>query len=116
MKRYFKTGCAAFLMVFLVTGYVFAAPKLVSIAVTPANPSIAVGHKQQFTATGAYSNKSTKDITTAVTWSLSQQGIATINSAGLATSVGTGSTTITAIRGSISGSAGPSGFPVASTC
>jgi hypothetical protein len=105
MKRFFKTGCVSFVLVFLVTGFVFAAPKLISIAVTPANPSIALGLTQQFTATGTYSNKSTKDITTMVTWSSSQPGVATIDGAGLATSVAAGSATIKATAEKITGSA-----------
>ena len=37
------------------------AATLLSIAVTPANPSIAVGIAQQFTATGTYSDHSTQN-------------------------------------------------------
>ena len=45
-----------------------AGATLKSIAVTPASPSIAAGNTQQFTATGTYSDNSTKNITTSVTW------------------------------------------------
>ena len=44
---------------------------LVSIAVTPANPSIALGTNQQFTATGTYTDGSTLNLTGSVTWSSS---------------------------------------------
>ncbi len=81
---------------------------LVSIAVTPANPSIASGTKEQFTATGTFSDNTTQDLTQSVTWSSSAASVATISSAagsnGLATSVAAGSTTIKASSGSISGS------------
>ena len=81
---------------------------LVSIAVTPANPSIVKGTTRQFTATGTYSDSTTQDLTTAVTWNSSASGVATISNAagskGLATSAAAGSTTITATSGSISGS------------
>ncbi|MEA3222260.1 MAG: Ig-like domain-containing protein, partial [Thermodesulfobacteriota bacterium] len=74
---------------------------LESIAVMPTNPEIPLGYNQQFTATGIYSDNTTQDITTSVTWSSSSSGVATISNAigskGLATSVGTGSTIITAI-------------------
>jgi uncharacterized protein YjdB len=80
------------------------APTLISIAVTPATPSIQNGATQQFTATGTYSDTSTKNITSTVTWSSSNTGIATISSAGLATAVGTGTSTIQAKLGSVSGS------------
>ena len=47
------------------------APTLTSIAVTPANPTISTGGgTQQFTATGTYSDLSTQNITTQVTWAL----------------------------------------------
>src|SRR5205814_185492 len=41
---------------------------LVSIAVTPANPSIPKGTTQQLTATGTYSDGSTQDLTGSATW------------------------------------------------
>ncbi len=40
---------------------------LVSIAVTPANPSIAKGLSEQFRATGTYSDHSTQMLTSQVT-------------------------------------------------
>jgi len=77
---------------------------LVSIAVTPVNPSITKLSTKQFTATGTYSNGTTQDITTSVTWTSSSSSVATINSAGLATGVNAGTSTIKATSGSISGS------------
>ena len=85
-----------------------ALKKLVSIAMTPVNPSIVLGTTEQFTATGTYSDSSTKDITTSVIWNSSAKSIATISNAarlkGKATSKATGTTTITATSGSILGS------------
>jgi len=79
---------------------------LQSIAITPANPSIANGSTQQFTATGTYSDGTTQNLTTTVTWSSSSTGVATISnsagSKGLATAVGAGTTTITGTSGSVS--------------
>ncbi len=80
------------------------APTLVSIVVTPANPSIPNGATQQFTATGTYSDASTKNITSTVTWSSLSTGVATISSTGLAAAVGTGSSTIQAALGAVNGS------------
>lgn len=82
----------------------FVAATLQSIAVTPANPTLVVGATQQFTATGTYSEGSTKDLTSKVTWTSSATGVATINSSGLATGASAGSTSITATSGSVSGS------------
>ncbi len=82
---------------------------LVSIAVTPANPSIATGGTQQFTATGTYSNGSTQDLTASATWSSSSTGVATVSNAagshGLATAISAGTASMTATSGSVSGSA-----------
>lgn len=63
---------------------------------TPVNASIPKGMTQQFTAMGTYSDSTTKDLTTMVTWSSSPTAIATINNAGLATAVEVGTSTITA--------------------
>src|SRR4029077_16943677 len=81
---------------------------LVSLAITPSNPSISLGTTQQFTATGTYSDGSNQNITGSVTWSSASASVAVISnsagSAGLATSAAQGSTTITAISGSLSAS------------
>jgi hypothetical protein len=79
-----------------------AGATLTSIAVTPASPSIVAGNTQQFTATGTYSDNSTKNITTSVTWKSSNTVFATIGAAtGLATGVAAGTAQITATQGSI---------------
>ena len=83
---------------------------LVSIAITPSSSSIALGLSQQLTATGTYSDGSVKDLTAAVTWTPSAGlAAATVSNAsgsnGLATSVTTGVTTVTATLGSVSASA-----------
>jgi len=73
---------------------------LVSLAVTPANPSIALGTDQQFTATGTYTDNTIQDLTSDVTWDSSARGVATISNAdgsrGLASSAGVGPTTVKA--------------------
>lgn len=85
------------------------AATLVSIAVTPANPSIVAGTTQQFTATGTYSNGATQNLTASATWTSSNTARATVSNAagsrGLATGVSAGSVTITAVSGAVSGSA-----------
>jgi hypothetical protein len=80
------------------------AAALVSIAVTPANPSIALGTTQQFTATGTYTDSSTQDLTSIATWASDATSTATINKTGLATSTGTGTATISATSGTTTGS------------
>jgi 6-phosphogluconolactonase (cycloisomerase 2 family) len=79
-------------------------PTLTSIVVTPVTPSIGLGGTQQFTATGTYSDSSTQNITSSVTWSSGTLATATITSpGGLATAVATGTSTITATSGAVSG-------------
>ncbi|MGH9493743.1 MAG: Kelch repeat-containing protein [Candidatus Sulfotelmatobacter sp.] len=80
-------------------------PTLQSIAVTPASPTIATGAKQQFTATGTYSDGSTQNITTTVSWISATRTVATIGlHTGLATAVATGSSSISANLGTVHGS------------
>jgi plastocyanin len=85
-----------------------SAAALQSIAVTPANPSVPKGETEQFTATGTFSDHTTSDITTQVTWASSTTAVATISntagSRGLATALGIGLSTITATMGSVTNS------------
>src|SRR5207245_1355681 len=77
---------------------------LQSIAVTPANPSVPKGLTQQFTATGTYSDNTTQDLTTQVTWASATPAVATINTTGLATAVDLGSSVISASLTGVTGS------------
>jgi uncharacterized protein YjdB len=81
---------------------------LTALQLTPGAPSIAKGTTQQFTATGVYSDSSTQDLTTQVTWGSSDNTIATVSNAassqGFAQSVDAGTTTISAALGTVSGS------------
>jgi len=86
-----------------------------SITVTPATPSSAVGSTQQFTATGTLSDSTTQDLTAAVVWNSSPTSVATIDATGKVTTVGTGTATITATLGGISGSTTLTVTPVSVT-
>lgn len=80
---------------------------LVSIVVTPSNPSASIGATQQFTATANYSDLTSANISNTVVWSSSTSAIATVmNSApkGLASAVSVGVTAISATQGALSGS------------
>ena len=82
-------------------------PALTSISVSPANGAngkINQGYTQQFTAIGTFSDGSTKDLTSKVTWTSSDIAKATIDARGLATSVAQGDATIKATSGSTTGS------------
>jgi uncharacterized protein YjdB len=81
---------------------------LQQVQVTPANASLPRGVPQHFTATGLYSNGTTQDLTTTVTWSSSDAVKVAISNAagseGLASTLNVGAVTITATRLGISGS------------
>jgi trimeric autotransporter adhesin len=83
------------------------AAKLVSIAITPANPTLPAGTTQALVATGMYSDGSTLDVTVSAVWSTSPASIATVSNAigtqGLATAIATGSSTVTATLNGVSG-------------
>ncbi len=76
------------------TALTITAPVLMSIAVTPAAAKIYQGGTQQFTATGTFSDNSTQDLTSTVTWGTSNGAVATISTsgatAGLTSGVGGG--------------------------
>ena len=74
---------------------------LVSLAISPINSSMPANAVKQFTATGTFSDSSTQDMTNSVLWSSSAPAFATINNAGLVSSLVIGSTTIAATWGAV---------------
>jgi uncharacterized protein YjdB len=80
-------------------------PTLTSISVAPPTVSVVVGATQQFTATATYSDNSTANVTSTAAWTSAASGTASVNSAGLATGVAAGSTTISASLSGVSGTA-----------
>ncbi|MFZ6744059.1 beta strand repeat-containing protein [Undibacterium sp. JH2W] len=71
---------------------------LTGISVAPVSASALVGSLQQFTATGTYSNGSTSNISSAVTWTSSVNSVASISSTGQVTAVSPGVTNISAAQ------------------
>lgn len=84
------------------------AAALTSISVSPTGPDVAKGLYQNFTATGTYTDGTTQDITSLVTWSSSNTSQAIISNEagtnGKTYAKGVGSPSITATLGSVSGS------------
>ena len=80
---------------------------LAAIQITPDNQTVANGLTQQFVATGTYTDGSTQDLTSQVTWAASNTAAATVSNAtgsnGLASTAGVGVTTVSATLGSVSG-------------
>lgn len=81
------------------------AATVTSIVVTPAAPTVGITGTIQFTATGVFTDNSTQDLTSLVTWSSSAASVALINSNGLADALSNGTATITATYQGLSGSA-----------
>ena len=82
---------------------------LQSIAITPGSATIAQATTQAFTATGSYSDGSTKDLTATAQWSCLLPNLATVSSSsptqGLATGISAGTVVISASLGNVSNSA-----------
>lgn len=82
------------------------APELSAISINPASANVPKWLTTRFTATGTYTDGTTAEITTQVTWATADPAIATINSStGVATGGLTiGSTTVTALKSGLSSS------------
>lgn len=76
-----------------------------SLAVTPAMGSVALGRSLQFTATGTYSDGTTRDVTQMASWSVADPMVAGISnsagSSGEATGLRMGSTGVRAVFGMV---------------
>lgn len=91
-------SCAILLSLSLTScnGFFVSENTVVSIAITPASPTLQVAGTQQFTATGTTAGGASVDVTAGATWTSSTPSVATVSSGGLATAVAAGTTTITA--------------------
>jgi uncharacterized protein YjdB len=78
---------------------------LAGLSVTPSAMSIAAAATVSLHAMGTYSDGSTKDLTSSVTWSSSDTKIASVSAAGVATGVATGIATVAAHSGTLGASA-----------
>jgi hypothetical protein len=79
-------------------------PTLASLAVSSEIVNVAAGLPDQFTATGNFSDGSSKVLTTAE-WSTSDATLAVVSPTGLVTTLKPGAVTISASSGSVSGNA-----------
>ncbi len=70
--------------------------ELVSIRLTPTNPTIPNPGTVTFLAIGTYTDSTVKDITSSVTWTSETTSVATITGAGVASAVSPGTSTISA--------------------
>jgi Bacterial Ig-like domain (group 2) len=81
-------------------------PALVQILVSPSQLSLPLGESEPLTATGSFTDGSSKNMTQSVTWISSGPSIAGVSSKGAVSAKSTGSTTISARSGIVTGSAG----------
>jgi len=82
-----------------------SAATLSSIQITPAVVSLPKGTTQQVTATGIYSDATTQNLSSQVSWQSSDSSIASISASGLLTAQSVGSVSFTAGFNGVSGSA-----------
>jgi uncharacterized protein YjdB len=82
-----------------------ATANLTALAITPYNPGIAKGETRQLTAMGAYSDGTSRDLSTSVTWTTNAPTVVTISGTGLLTGLNAGSATLTATSGIVSAQA-----------
>lgn len=76
---------------------------LTAITLSPANASMNLGEQKVFSASGTYSDGTTKTLSSSVVWSSSNTNVVSMNS-GVATAIGVGSSTISAVLSGITGS------------
>jgi Bacterial Ig-like domain (group 2) len=79
---------------------------LSSIAITPANASIALDAPEQFKAQGTFTDSTTRILSEQVAWNSSAINVAIINASGAAGTTGTGSTTVGATLNGVTGTTG----------
>jgi uncharacterized protein YjdB len=87
------------------TPKVITQPTLKSIQITLAQASVAAGLGDQLTATGQYSDGTNKDLSATVTWTSSNQTVATVSGAGVISTAAQGTATITGSLSGVTGSA-----------
>ncbi|HLJ76566.1 MAG TPA: Ig-like domain-containing protein [Acidobacteriaceae bacterium] len=81
------------------------AATLKAIVVTPPVPTVGINGTIQFTATCVFTDNTTQDVTSQVTWISSASSVAVISSTGLASALSNGTSIITASDQGVSGTA-----------
>ncbi len=76
---------------------------LLSVDVTPANPSVALGSSQQMKAVANFSDGTSQDVTQLATWASSDISVAVVDQSGMAITAGSGTAAVTAAFGGASG-------------
>ncbi len=87
------------------TATITVSPTLTRIELTPANVVVPVGSNQAVRAIGVFSDNTTQDLTSSVTWSVANPATATVTNTGVVSGVAAGNTSLTASSGSTSATA-----------
>uniref|UniRef100_UPI00188B1EBC Ig-like domain-containing protein n=1 Tax=Vibrio anguillarum TaxID=55601 RepID=UPI00188B1EBC len=74
---------------------------ITAIQVTPSQVNVAKGQTEQLTAIATYSDTTSSDISSSVTWTPADTNTATVTSTGLITGVEVGSTTMAVTKDGI---------------
>src|SRR5262245_1645025 len=74
---------------------------LTGILITPQEAAILTGNTQQYSAKALFSNNTQQDITSSVTWHVSNETIASISSSGLAKGITQGTAFVSANLGNL---------------
>lgn len=77
----------------------------ISLAVTPATATLAVGATQALSVVATFANGVTAPLSEVITWSSGNAAVATVSTSGVATGVASGAATITATLGGLSANA-----------
>jgi hypothetical protein len=90
------------------TAHTVSPAALVFVALSPSSVTVANGASAQLAATGFFSDGSSQDLTTTITWSSTDPGVAQISNApgseGRVTGISPGMTSISATSGTVSAS------------
>lgn len=75
---------------------------LLSLTIAPADTAVALGFDVQYHAHGTYTDGTIRDVSAVAAWSTVPPGVAAVDAAGLAQTVGTGTTAVSAVLNSTS--------------
>lgn len=99
-------GAAVVLLIGLVgcPGFFVSPNSVVSLSLSPANPTVAPGATQQLTVTGVFGDSSQRDVTAQATFTTSASAVTTVSNTGMVTGVAVGTATMTATVQGVSAS------------